>query len=391
MARTFSDSDFEPQKARTFTDADFHDNKPGSSLPDIITNEPAHGIMGSISRAAPAIAGGLAGAMAAAPYGAPFGPAGVLLAGAGGAVLGGSAMEATRNAVTQGVAGVTGGRFSTPSEVTGNVAREGLAQGAGYLAGEGIGAAGRAARPFINKLGAQAMRVVQAVPEKAGEMAMRNPSMLLEAKTPEAASAAYRDFEGRTGLQGLNAQIETTGKVPSEAELEKHLFEVAARTNNGVSSTPQELYHASQAANNLNQMAKLGNPRYAGLQGAIGRAKATVEQALESIHPEYKGLRTDYANAKAADEFNSLFPLNKNGSPNALRSVVAADTAVRGVFDGNPLSLAVLPLTSPMTSGALLKGAALAGKVPGAAYRVLPAAVGSELANAYINQRPANP
>ena len=351
----------------------------------LLTNKPTQGMGQAIVRGLPAALGGFVGGIG----GVLGGPAGVI----GGAALGGAAGEAAR----QGVSQITAGAFPQanypiqgPGQVLKDVGLQGSSQGVGQAAGMAIGAAASAARPFVNKVGAQVMRVGAGIPEKAGEAAMRNHSMLLDAPSAGAASDAYKSFEAYTGLKGLGDQVKTMGKFPSEGELESQLFEVAARARNGVQSTAQELYHASQAASSLNQLGKMGNPRYAMLKAAISEAKGAVDDALEVVLPEYKNLRSDYAASKAVSEFSSLLPLNKNTTPNVLRGVTAATTAGAGLMSGNPVALAALPLVSPQFYGTALKGAAMVGKIPAPVYRVgvqaASGATGSSLADAYMRQ-----
>lgn len=345
----------------------------------LLTNQPTQGFTEGVIRAAPAAIGSMVGGAAGAGIGS------IPLAG-----LGGAAGESARQGLVNINAARTGGPFTAPGEVLTRVGAEGAANALGQGVGLGIGAAASAARPAFNKLGAQVMRVGAGVPEKYGEAVMRNPGMLLDAPTPEAASQAYKSFEAKTGLTGLMDQIRLTGKAPSEGELEKALFEVAARARNGVSSSPQELYHASQAASNLNSMGKLGNPRYATLKAAISEAKGVVDDALEAVIPEYKQLRSDYFASKTAQQFSSYLPLNQNTSPNVLRGVTAATTAGAGLMSGNPAALAALPLVSPKFYGTGLKAAAVAGQIPvqipQAIYRVGTSAGGSALADAYMRQ-----
>ncbi len=350
----------------------------------LLTNEPTQGFAEDMIRGIPSTVGALAGGVAGA------GAASIPLAG-----LGGMAGESARQGVAQAYAGMTGRPFTPPRQVLENIGIQGATQAAGQAGGLAIGAAATAARPFVNKLGAQVMRVGAGIPEKAGMAAMKNPSMLIDAPSMDAASEGYKAFERYTGLTGLGDQVKTMGKFPSEGELEKHLFEVAARARNGVQSTPRELYHASQAASSLKQMGKIGNPRYAMLERAINDAKTAVDDALEVIYPEYGNIRADYASAKAAGEFSSLLPLNKNTTPNVLRGVTAATTAGAGMMAGNPIALGALPLVSPKFYGAALKGAAIAGKVPTAVYRVGMQAgasgAGSAIADEYSRMRPALP
>lgn len=334
--------------------------QPGMDLTRaLFTNEPTQGMGEAFVRGIPAAVGGLVGGVAGA------GAATIPLAG-----LGGMAGESARQGIAQAYAGATNRPFTPPSEVMKDIGIQGASQAGGQAIGLGIGTAAKAARPLVNKIGAQVMRVGAGIPERAGEMAMRNPSMLLDAPSPEAASAAYKTFEATNGITGLGDAVKSAGRFPSEGELEKQLFEVAARARNGVASTPKELYHASQAASSLNQMGKLGNPRYAMLRSAISEAKGAVDDALEAAIPGYGALRGDYAASKAAGEFSSLLPLNKNTSPNVLRGVTAASAAGAGLMAGQPMALAALPLISPKFYGTALKGAAIAGKVPTTVYRV---------------------
>jgi hypothetical protein len=379
-----------PSQARPAADA-------GEAL---LTNLPAEGFKQNLIRGLPAALGSVPGVVAGAALGTAIMPGpGTVIGGILGAGLGGATGEATRQAVAQGTAAAFPEQnypIQKPGQVLRDVAIQGASQAAGEAGGQLIGAAAKAARPTINKLGAQAMRVGAGIPEKAGDAVMRNPSLLLDAPSKEVASGGYKAFERYTGLSGLGDQVKLTGKFPSEGELEKHLFEVAARAKNGVSSTPQELYLASQAASSLNQLGKMGNPRYAMLKGAIGEAKNVVDDALEAALPEYKNLRSDYAASKIAGEFSSAFPLNKNTSPNVLRGVTAASGAAAGLAAGHPAALAALPLVSPMVYGGAVRTAALAGKVPAGVYRVgaaaLTGAAGSSLADAYARQpRPALP
>lgn len=387
MARQFSDSDFAPQEARTFTDADFNDahdspRQAADSGEALLTNLPVEGIGQNVARGLPSTLGATIGGA----LGLPLGPFGVI----GGAALGGTIGEGVRQGTVFGTAkAFPSENFpqNTGRQIASDIVGQGVAQGAGAGIGLGIGAAAKAARPFVNKIGAQVMRVGAGIPEKAGMAAMKNPSMLIDAPSQEAASAGYQAFERYTGLKGLGDQVKTMGKFPTEADLEKQLFEVAARAGNGVQSTAQELYHASQAASSLNQLGKLGNPRYAMLKAAITNAKSSVDDALEAILPEYGNLRADYAMSKAAGEFSSLLPLNKNTTPNVLRGVTAATAAGAGIASGNPMAALALPLVSPKFYGGAIRGAAFAGRIPAPIYKVGAAitagATGSAVEQAY--------
>jgi len=343
----------------------------------LLTNEPTQGFSESLIRSAPAAIGGAIGATAGAGLGS------VPLAG-----LGGAAGESLRQSAVQGYAGMTGRAFTTPGQVIKNVAIEGAAQSVGQGIGLGAGAAATAARPYVNKLGAQVMRVGSGIPEKQGLAAMQNPSMLLDAPSKEVAAEGYKAFERYTGLSGLDDIVRTRGKFPTESQLEDLLFDAATKVSQK-RADPQELYLASQAASNLKQMAKLGNPRYATLEKAINEAKATVDDALQQVYPEYANLRSDYFGAKTREAFGNILPQNKNTSPNVLRAVTAATTAAAGTIAGSPAAMAALPLISPAFYGTVLRGAALAGKIPAGTYQLPARSSAGALAEAYMRQRPA--
>ena len=360
----------------------------------LLTNLPTSGFVQDVVRGLPATAGAIPGAAAGAALGIPFGPLGIAAGGVIGAGLGGAAGESTRQAASQ----FTAASFpeeqypvSRPGGVLRDVGIQGALQAAGHGAGAAVGAAAGAIRPGINRLGAQFMRAAAGVPEKVGEAAMRTPGILLDAPTSESASAGYKAFERYTGLKGLGDMVKSSGRFPSEAQLEDMVFGIAKKATEGTAQ-PQELYLASQAESNLKKMAKLGNPRYATLEASIIGAKQTVDDALGKIYPEYASLRSDYFAAGVGEEFSSLFPLNKNTSPNVLRAVTAAGTAVAGTLAGQPAALAALPLVSPAFYGLGLRGAAIAGRLPPPAYRVIPqaaaGAIGSYLSDYYGRTAP---
>ena len=353
----------------------------------LLTNEPTQGFAEDVVRGIPATVGGLAGTLAGAG-----------VASIPGAALGGMGGEGIRQSAVGLYATAQGKDAPTAGQVMTNMGIQGAMQGGGQAVGLGIGAAAKAARPIVNKLGAQVMRVGAGIPEKAGEMAMRNPSVLLDAPSKAAAKAGYTTFEANTGLKGLDELAGARAKPWSAGELYEFALQTANKIKSGAQIPPQELYTASQAQNQLSRLAKFGNPDAAAMLGSnsLQEAGQLADDALQLVHPEYAGLRTNYAQAKTAGEFSSWLPLNKNQSPNVLRSALAGREAVAGavalggIGTGNPVGLAALPLISPRFYGTVLKGAALAGKVPTAIYRVGmqagAGAGGSALADAYMRQ-----
>lgn len=395
MGRTFSEADFadkapSPAAPRTFSASDFADTKDAVAQPRqasdsgeaLLTNLPTQGFGQDMVRGLPATGGAMMGAASGAALGtAVFPGVGTVVGGILGAGLGGMSGESVRQAVAQGTAAAFAEQnypINRPSQVLKDVGIQGATQAAGEAGGQVLAAGGRFVRPYANKLGAQMMRVGAGIPEKAGEAAMRNPSVLLDAQTPEVAKEAYRTFEKYTGLRGLDEVAGARAKPWSANELYEFALNAANKVKEGAKVSPQELYTASQAENQLSRLAKYGNPDAAAMLGSqsLREAGSVADKALGSVYPEYSSLRSGYAASKTANEFTSLLPLNKNQSPNVLRSVVAGReaavgaAAIAGVGMGHPAALAALPLISPKFYGAGLQAAALVGKIPAGVYRL---------------------
>lgn len=364
----------------------------GTETNPLLTNAPTN-LAGNLMRGSLAAGGFQAGATAGIPLAAAaapvLGPFAAVVPVATGA-LGAFGVEMARQNAVQMKEAIGGQDVTPASEAVSRAGIEAGSQAVGGGAAMGVGAVASAARPLVNKLGAQMIRVGSGVPEKYGMAAMRNPSSLLNAPSMEAAQGAYQTFEKTTGLRGLGDAVKGMGRFPSEGELENVLFKAAKRAAEGASD-PQELYIASQAASSLKQMAKMGNPRYATLQSAIDQAKSTVDDALTKFYPEYGNLRQGYFDAKMAEQFSSVLPLNQNTSPNVLRGVTAATAAGAGVMAGSPAAVAALPLISPRFYGTALKTAAVAGKIPAGVYKMGSGAGSGALAEAYAQRRFATP
>lgn len=385
MARQFTDADFaDTPQGRTFTDADFMDavaQPSQSQLPDILTNEPSSGLIGSISRASPAIAGGMAGAAAAAPYGIPFGPAGVALAGAGGAVLGGASMEAARNAIAQGLAAMKGNRLSTPSEVIGNVSQSGLEQGVGHLTGEalapGIKAVASKLLPHYAKTGSQVVRAATGVPEIEAEAALRDPSILSRAFPMKEAGKIYREGVGEAGEGTLDASRSIFGKTYPGPESVVNTFD-ELRGSLGAAE-PNELLGMRQTMMDTLADTPRTSPK---LRKLIGERIGILDDMLESRLPDWTGAKKAWREAKIGEEFGSWLPLNKNLSPNVLRTTAAIAAAAKSASEGSLWGSLALPFVSPKVWGL---GIRATGAISGAAkpiYRVgVPAA--SSIADEY--------
>lgn len=364
----------------------------------LLTNLPTRGFGQDLARGGPATVGALIGGVA----GSALGPLGTV----GGAALGGMAGEAVR----QGVSNLTAAAFpeqnypiASPRQVIGDTISQGVSQGAGAALGLGIGAAASALRPGANKIGAQVIRIGSGVPTEVGEAALRDPSMLLRAKPAAETGAKIGEYLG--GAQAVERAVDPlTGAVSEVAKPRGLKYNVKglqelmpgkflASTGdkfNLVNDAMTKLGHGElglqealvvrQQASKMLSTPNFQNAELAAVKQEIAQALGQLDEFIEPQLPEMGGLRQAYRDSKVAEEFSNWLPLNRNSSPNVLRSVLATREAAMGaaaaigVGGGSPIGLAALPLISPKFYGTAIKGAALLGKVPTSVYRVAPQA-----------------
>ena len=333
------------------------------------------------------MAGAAMGAARGAAMGAPAGPAGAFIGGVAGAGLGGFGGKGV-DILADKLAGRGGPGAGEAAAQMGEAGTEQmLAQAMGPVFSKGAQLVGRGAKAMIGT-GAQVMRAAAGVPEKYGAAALANPAALANAPTPEAASSAYKAFEMETGLRGLGAQIVERGESFSPKELERMVIATAKRVFGGEKVPAQDLYSASQAASKLKQFAKYGEPQAKSLveAGIVDQSKSMVEKALEKEVPGYAGLRQNYFDSKMGEQFDSLLPLNKNQSPNALRAWSSGATAAAGAMAGHPGMLALLPAISPKFYGTAIKAGYRVGQVASAAAPAIKRIAGTSLADHYAQQ-----
>ena len=133
-----------------------------------------------------------------------------------------------------------------------------------------------------------------------------------------------------------------------------------AKLSKGEELSIAELVAARRASS------KLGYSTKEGMLGTqFKKDVKLIEQKLEEkapeIAPRYLGLLKEYSKTMTRNKFLQLLPQNKNGSVNALRSLIAVGgTAI------NPATLAVM---SPLTTGLATLGVVGASKAVGAAAR----------------------
>src|SRR3990167_8705327 len=216
------------------------------------------------------------------------------------------------------------------------------------------GAAFRVLRPGMIKSGAQLLRGLSGVSEKHARAVLGNPRILSQAPTLEAAQQIYG--AAVKGLPGAREYLEqTTGDIllqPGDAVKMVNQTLEAVREK---STSLGQVLAARQANSMLLQAAKFGDPsQRANLAGML-KARDTFDEILESGLPGFKHASRTYFEANAREAFRSVFPQNKNLSPNALRlmgqfSVLGAAALLKapGVI------LAALPI-SPRFQGAAIR------------------------------------
>lgn len=326
-------------------------------------------------------AGPILGGMMGGALGIPAGPAGII----GGATLGGAAGRALQRNVEY----ATGSRDPLKDTSLGNaadIAKSGLGQGAAAGVGLQTEAVLKALAPPATKVGAAAMKIASGIPEKTGEMLLKDPAIMNRGLPPSARGAPYQAFERYTGLKGLGTIAEESDRASiPPAELETMAVGTANKVRRGEAVTPQELYSASQAENHMRQAAKYNEPGAARAleSGVLGRAGKVVDAKMAEIYPEYPSLLKGNAESHAREAASNLVPRNRNGSVNILRPVMAAKEAM----EGDPTALAFIP---PATWGTGIRALGAATPVVKAVAPAAFSTAGQVAANAVPNPEPSS-
>lgn len=230
-----------------------------------------------------------------------------------------------------------------------------------------IGGAGKgieALRPRLTKLGAQMLRVLGGTPEKYGEAVLKDPSILTRAETRLAAGETYKAAIGDLG--GMREVLQgKSGKLLPPAQSVIDLVNDAAPKLADKTISLQEALAAKQAASHLLNLAKYGNPEQMANKAALVGFKNELDDLLERGLPGFAKANRGYFEANAKAAFDSLMPLNKNMSPNALRGLgLLAQVAGASLLE-TPKLLVTAGLASPKMQGLAIRGFA-AGAEPAA-------------------------
>lgn len=216
----------------------------------------------------------------------------------------------------------------------------------GEIIGQGVGKALGAMVPS-RKLAAQGMRVMTGVPEREGLAVLKDPSILSRAKSVEQAGKEYG--ESTLGLKGgAEGARQAFGKSHLTADAAADKFDEILPKIKDETLDLQTAFSLRQTT-----MDKLSDLPYneKSMKRLLGQNVDTLDAYIEARLPEWSGARQAFRESKIAEEFGSWLPLNKNLSPNVLRTTAAIAATGKGVMEGNPIMSLALPAISPKVWG----------------------------------------
>ncbi len=244
-----------------------------------------------------------------------------------------------------------------------------LGQGAwrgisGELIGQGLSAGVKALIPSP-KTAASVMRVATGIPEREGAAVLRDPKLLSRAKSVSEAGEMYDK-----ALEGAGYKIESGGKgsrvafgktmLSPEQTLNKFDELIPAMENGQLDL--QSAVALRQTASSHLKSAK-GDWFEQPMREVLQNTDNYIEQGLKDFPAAVKA----YREAKIAEEFGSWLPLNKNLSPNVLRSSAGLYNIVRGAQEGNIPQMVIGAGVSPKLWGyGIQAGGAAAPLIRGA-------------------------
>lgn len=349
----------------------------------LLTNEPTQGFGEAMLRSAPATAGGMMGGLIGAPAGFTSVP---------GAALGAAGGEGLRQSAVQLRNLATGQEMASPGQVAGNMGIQGALSGLGAVGGNLTTMIAKKAGPAIVKGASQLSRAASGMPEQTGAAIVRDPGMIARAKPIAEAGRLYREGVGDAANGSLEAGRAVFGKTYPGPEAAVNTFDEMRPVLDA--AKPEELLGMRQTLSDTLQDTPRTAPK---LRMMLSERLAVLDDMLESRLPDWGGAKQAWRDSKVAEEAGSWLPLNKNLSPNALRTTAAVSIAASKAAEGNLLGLAALPFISPKVWSVGLRGLGYAGQaanaIPPAVYRVgtqaASGATGSALADAYMRQQVA--
>lgn len=238
------------------------------------------------------------------------------------------------------------------TEAASRIGMAGARGAAGELGGRAVmgavGYVGKKALPTI----AQGMRVMTGVPEREGLAVLKDPSILSRAKSVEEAGKDYAaSLTGgpvvgiESGAKGARKAFGKSHLSPDAVadkfdELLPHLQNGTIDLQTAFSLRQQTMDKLSDLPFNEKSMKKL-----------LAENVDQLDEFIEGKLPEWSGARKAFRESKIAEEFGSWLPLNKNLSPNVLRTTASMAATAKGVMEGNPMLSMALPAVSPKIWG----------------------------------------
>lgn len=290
--------------------------------------------------------------------GTAFGPGGM----AGGAALG--------RTVQKGIASYLGERREeTPIQAISDVATTGALQGLFGVGEKAVGIGYQALKPGAQKLASSMLRVGPGIPEKYGEAAIKDLSLLGRAPEQESVTRLYDEFHSLSGTKSRKEVLESSSNVFDSIARAKRDVNSAFQKIREKTLTMQDAVNASQAARFIKDTARTGNEQALVIFEKAAKLKPVFDEFIETSFPQWKQARTAAYEKKVAEQFKSILPLNKNLSPNVLRTYTAGTAAAAGAITGNYGALGIPFLISPYSAGLAIRGASGMAKMAGAIGR----------------------
>lgn len=329
------------------------ENENALAMRDSVASQPqAQGPMSEL----PPVAGAMMGAAASLPFSPMAGPFAPLVPVAGAAI---GAMGARGFQIAGRQLGQIG-RGEQPissGEAASDIARTGLVQGAGEMlgpiGGKGLQQAGKMLVPVgrtAAKVGGQVIRAATGVPENAASAVLRDPDILSRALPVEEAGKVYSEAVGGRG--GAEASRQMFGKSYLSAEQAADAFdEIRPAIQAKSLMVDDALTLRQRTMKSLNDTGR-DKPE---LRRLLSQNVQELDSYIEEFLPEWSTAKQTYREAKIGEEFGSFLPLNKNLSPNVLRSWAGIASMGKGIAEGNPLFLGAGLAVSPKAWGTAIK------------------------------------
>lgn len=329
----------------------------------------------------PSVGGAMAGAAASLPFAAAAGPFAPLVPVAGAAIgaMGARGYQLAGRALQ--------GEPQTASGNMADIARTGLVQGAGEALGPIAGRLGQIASPFIQgamkpirKVGAQVIRAASGVPESAAESVLKDPDILSRALPVDEAGKVYAEAVGGRG--GAESSRQMFGRSYLSAEQAADAFD-ELRPAIGAKSlmVDDALTLRQRTMKALNDTGR-DKPE---LRRLLSQNISELDGYIEGFLPEWNTAKQTYREAKIGEEFGSFLPLNKNLSPNVLRSWAGIASMGKGIAEANPLFIGAGMAVSPKAWGTAIRAVHAGTKVIPTAALTGAKLAGQSVADYYRN------